>query len=171
MGGWLRTPDDGLPARGPDDDFNVASDVDAARTVLAAVGDLTVVTLAETVRTHLRTVHLPRLRAVGPIGELLADQAEAYAVLRDHRGLAAEHVGLPDDLLVFLHDPLACAVAVGWPGVRLEERRLTVETAGRGLRLVPGEAGRPVRVVAEVDADGFADRWLTATVASAGRDG
>ena len=94
-----------------------------------------------------------------------------YAVLRDHARLAAEHVGLPDDLLVFLHDPLACAVAVGWPGVRLEERALRVETAGRGLRLVPGEAGRPVRVVAEVDAEGFADRWLTATVASAGRDG
>ena len=171
MGGWLRSPDDGLPSRGPDQDFNVACDVEAARTVLDSAGDLTVVTFAETLRTHLRTVHLPRLRAVGPIGELLADQAERYAVLRDHARLAAEHVGLPDDLLVFLHDPLACAVAVGWPGVRLEERALTVETAGRGLRLVPGKAGRPVRVVAEADAEGFADRWLTATLASAGRDG
>jgi purine nucleosidase len=167
MGGWLRTPDDGLPARDPDQDFNVACDPEAARTVFAAAGDLRVVTLADTLQTHLRRTHLARLHAAGPLGDLLADQAEGYAVRSDHARLAAEHAGLPEDLLLFLHDPLACAVAVGWPGARLVEKRLTVAAAGRGLRLVPAAGGRPVRVVDDLDAEGFADRWLTATVGSA----
>ena len=167
MGGWLRTPDDGLPARSADEDYNVACDPGAARVVLDAAGDLTVVTLAETLRTHLRRAHLARLRAVGPIGVLLADQATRYAALRDHAGLAAGHPGLPDDLLLFLHDPLACAVAVGWEGARLVERRLAVEPAGSSLRLVPGESGRRVRVVADLDAVGFAERWLSAVEATA----
>lgn len=171
MGGWLRTPDVGLPARSADEDYNVACDPESARVVLDRAGDLTVVTLAETLRTHLRHVHLPALRAVGPIGVLLADQAVRYAALRGHRRLAAGHTGLPDDLLVFLHDPLACAVAVGWEGARLVGQRLVVEPAGSSLRLVPGVHGRPVQVVADLDADAFAERWLAATGASSGGDG
>jgi purine nucleosidase len=167
MGGWLRPPDEGLPARGPDQDYNVACDVDAARVVFAAAGDVTLVTLADTLRTHLRTSHLARLRAAGSMGALLADQMQGYAAVRDHARLSAEHAGLPDDLLVFLHDPLACAVAVGWPGVRLVARRLVVEAAGAGLRLLPSRRGRPVQVIADLDAEGFADRWLTAVAATA----
>ena len=162
MGCWLRTPDSGLPPRGPDQDYNVARDVDAARAVLTAAGDLTVVTLAETLQTHLRRGHLPTLRAAGPLGELLADQAEAYAVLRGHARLAGAHAGLPDDLVLFLHDPLAAAIAVGWGGAVTEERRLAVQPAGAGLRLVAAEGGRPVRVVADLDAEAFPQRWLTA---------
>ena len=171
MGGWLRTPDAGLPPYGPDGDFNVACDPEAARIVLGAAGDLTVVTLADTLQTHLRRTHLPALRAAGPVGDLLADQAEAYASLKDHAGLAAAHRGLPDDLLVFLHDPLACAVAVGWPGASPMQQRLVVETAVSGLRLVPREGGRAVQVIAHLAAGAFADRWLAAIRASATRHG
>jgi hypothetical protein len=37
------------------------------------------------------------------------------------------HPGLPDDLLNFQYDPVACAVAAGWPGRAVEsaQRRPT----------------------------------------------
>lgn len=167
MGGWLRPPDEGLPAYGPDRDWNVTCDPAAARSVFAVAGDLTLVTLADTLRTHLRAEHLHRLRGSGPLGRLLAEQAVAYARVRDHAGLAAAHAGLPDDLVAFLHDPLTCAVAVGWAGARLVDRDVVVEGAEGWLRLVPGP-GRTVRVVDQLDAAGFADRWLRATMLSAG---
>ncbi len=163
MGGWVRPMDADLPAYGPADDWNVAWDTDAARIVLESAGDLTLVTLADTLRTHVRAVHLPRLRSAGPLGELLARQAVAYAELRDHAALARAHEGLPDDLLHFLHDPLACAVALGWPGARTELLRLRPQQAGDGaLSMVPDPAGRAVRVVTAVDGPAFAERWLQA---------
>jgi purine nucleosidase len=151
MGGWLRPPGSDLPAYGPDRDWNLACDPDAAATVFAAAGDLTQVTLADTLRTSVRAEHLPRLRAAGRVGALLARQAEQYAALRDHGALAAAHAGLPDDLLHFLHDPLAVATALHWPGV-------TVVSTGAGRRAVTA-----------VDGTAFAEWWLSAVERSAQR--
>ncbi|HTE73343.1 MAG TPA: nucleoside hydrolase [Actinomycetes bacterium] len=151
MGGWLRPPGSDLPAYGPDRDWNMAGDPDAAATVLAAAGDLTQVTLADTLRTSVRAEHLPRLRAAGRVGALLARQAEQYAALRDHGALAAAHAGLPDDLLHFLHDPLTVATALDWPGV-------TVASTGVGRRAVTA-----------VDGKAFAEWWLSAVELSAQR--
>ena len=151
MGGWLRAPASDLPAYGPEQDWNLACDPDAADVVLELAGDLTLVTLADTLRTHVRTVHLPRLRAAGPVGALLARQAEQYARLRDQAGLARAHAGLPDDLLHFLHDPLTVATALDWPGVTV-------------TRTAPGR-----RAVTAVDGKGFAAWWLSAVELSAER--
>ena len=151
MGGWLRPPASDLPAYGPGRDWNLAGDPDAATVVLERAGDLTLVTLADTLRTHLRAAHLPRLRAAGAVGALLAGQAEQYARLRDHAGLARAHHGLPDDLLHFLHDPLAVATALDWPGVT-----------------VTGTAPRR-RAVTAVDGKSFAEWWLSAVELSAER--
>ncbi|HET9944454.1 MAG TPA: nucleoside hydrolase [Actinomycetes bacterium] len=163
MGGWVHDLEDDLPAWGPGRDWNVAADLDAARTVLPRTGDLTVVTLHETLRTHLRRAHLPRLRAAGAIGALLAHQAEVYAAARDHAGLAAAHEGLPDDLLLFLHDPLAAAVAVGGPGVRVERRAAVVVEDRGALRLTRSPTGRDVGVVTAVDSESITERWLSDT--------
>jgi len=151
MGGWLRPPASDLPPYGPEADWNLACDPDAAATALAAAGDLTLVTLADTLRTSVRAAHLPRLRAAGPVGALLARQAEQYARLRDHARLARAHTGLPDDLLHFLHDPLAVATALDWPGV-------TVTSTGAGRRAVTA-----------VDGKAFAEWWLSAVDLSAQR--
>ena len=70
-------------------------------------------------KVHLRAAHLPRLRGAGPLGELMARQAEAYGVDR-REGLAEQYPKLPPDLLNFHHDPLAAAVAVGWDGVTFD---------------------------------------------------
>jgi hypothetical protein len=32
--------------------------------------------------------------------------------------LGRAHAGLPDDIVNFHHDPLTCAVALGWAGCR-----------------------------------------------------
>ena len=137
MGGGYRTPDPGYPQWPESYDWNVQCDTRAAE-IVNGLAQLTIVPLAATVKVHLRAAHLPRLRACGPLGDLMAHQAEAYGVDR-HAGLAEENPKLPDDLLNFHHDPLAAAVAVGWDGVTFDRN-----------------------VVADVDGDAFSERWLRA---------
>ena len=137
MGGGYRVPDPGYPQWPETYDWNVQCDTRAAE-IVSSLAQLTVVPLAATVKVHLRGTHLPRLHACGAIGELMARQAEAYAIDR-RAGLAVQHPKLPDDLLNFHHDPLACAIAVGWDGVTFDGN-----------------------VVADVDGDAFSERWLQA---------
>jgi inosine-uridine nucleoside N-ribohydrolase len=155
-----------LPAWGAERDFNVQWDTTAARIVAETAGDLTLVTLADTLRTHLREADLPRLREAGPLGELMARQALAYAEDRGHRRLGRAHDGLPDDLLLFLHDPLACAVAVGWDGCRTDSMPLAPSMSSGVLSFVPDDAGRPVTVVTDVDGPAFTQRWLAAVAST-----
>ena len=61
------------------------------------------------------------LRLAGQEGvpaRLIARQGELYGADSDMSRVGAEHPGLPDDLLNFQYDPLACAVAAGWDGAR-----------------------------------------------------
>ena len=115
MGGWTGPPSDGLPPWGPEMDFNVQWDTRAAE-VVAATARLTLVTLPVTLKAHLRAADLPRLRASGPLGELLARQSQAYAADSGMGRLGRAHAALPDDLVNFHYDPVACAVALGWRG-------------------------------------------------------
>jgi len=137
MGGGYRRPDAGYPQWPKEYDWNVQCDTRAAE-IVSDLAQLTIVPLAATVKVHLRASHLPRLRATGPLGELMARQAEAYGVDR-REGLAAQNPNLPPALLNFHHDPLAGAVAVGWDGVTIDGY-----------------------VVVDVDGDAFSERWLQA---------
>jgi purine nucleosidase len=161
MGGHVTAAPAGLPDLGPDADFNVQQDHLAARVVLERC-DPVVVPLAVTQQVHLRAAHLPRLRAAGPLGVLLADQAEAHARDRAMPELARSWPGLPDDLLNFHHDPLACAVALGWEGVTVAEVPTRLEVDGGRLRMTQEAGGRPLRVVTAVDGPAFAEVWLAA---------
>jgi inosine-uridine nucleoside N-ribohydrolase len=164
MGGWVRPLDPDLPAWGPERDWNVQRDPHAAEVVAAAGADLTLVTLADTLRTHLRQRDLARLGTAGPVGELLGAQAVAYAASRGHADLARRHRGLPDDLLLFLHDPLTCAVALGWDGVTLTTRRLRAAVSDGLLTWEPADAAPSGRVVTGVDGAAFREAGLTAVV-------
>jgi purine nucleosidase len=170
MGGHVPAAGPGLPSWGADQDFNIQQDHQAARAVLEAC-DPVVVPLSATAQVHLRAADLPRLRAAGPLGALLADQAEAHA--RDHGTLELGRAwpGLPDDLLNFQHDPLACAVALGWEGARVEEVPVRLAVGGGRLRMTEAAGARPLRVVTAVDGPAFADAWLAAAerAAAAGR--
>ncbi|HEU5430444.1 MAG TPA: nucleoside hydrolase [Thermomicrobiales bacterium] len=172
MGGWIRPPAAGLPAWGPAMDWNIQWDTNAAEIVAAAAGDLTLVTLPATLKAHLRAADLPRLRASGPLGALLARQSEAHGQDEGMIALGRAHAALPDDLLNFHYDPVTCAVALGWPGAVIEDMRLRTEREGDLLRFRPDSRGRPVRVAVDVDGPAFMAVWLAAMDAAqrGGRD-
>jgi purine nucleosidase len=161
MGGHVPAAGPGLPPWGPEEDFNLQQDHLAAWMVLERC-DPVVVPLAVTAQVHLRAAHLPRLRAAGPLGALLADQGEAHARDQATTELGRSWPALPDDLLNFQHDPLACAVALGWDGVTTEELPVRLEVGGGRLRMVRGAGGRRLRVVTAVDGPAFSEAWLAA---------
>lgn len=162
MGGWFDAGSEGLPSWGPVRDWNVQCDTTAAGVVVAHVGEVTLVPLSLTIRTHLRRCHLERLGVAGPLGRLLAHQAVEQAAERSTGELARAHAALPDDLLAFHHDPLTCAAALAWPGIKLEERRLAVvrDEGNDALRFADDQQGRLVRVGVDVDTDAFSALWL-----------
>lgn len=166
MGGWTQPPAEGLPPWGPEMDWNVQWDTRAAEVVAAAATQLTLAALPATLKAHLRAADLPRLRASGPLGELLARQSEAHA--HDHGiiDLATAHSGLPDDLLNFHYDPVACVVAVGWSGAVVEELLLSSALDGEVFHWYPDQAGRWTRVLVDLDGESFSEAWLTAVEAA-----
>jgi inosine-uridine nucleoside N-ribohydrolase len=166
MGGWVDPPEAGLPDWGPERDWNVQWDTQAARIVLEAAGDLTLVTLPATLAAPLRARDLPRLRASGPVGRLLAQQGEARAADAGMPELGKAFPQLPDDLLNFHYDPVTCAVALGWPGAAKVARRLRPVLESGVLRGQPDENGRQFTVVTTVDGDAFAETWLRAVEAA-----
>jgi inosine-uridine nucleoside N-ribohydrolase len=161
MGGHVPPAPDGLPPWGMRDDFNVQQDAVAARIVLGRCAP-TVVPVPTCLRTTLRRRDLPRLRAAGPLGSLLADQGERHATDNGRTELPAAYPSLPDDLLNFHYDPLACAVAAGWPGVEVSELGVSLSFEDRLLRMQLDERASPMRIVTDVDGDAFSDVWLEA---------
>jgi hypothetical protein len=133
---------------------------------VAATARLTMVTLPVTLKTQLRAADLPRLRASGPLGELLARQSEAHGHDYGMAELGRAHTGLPDDLLNFQYDPVACAVAAGWPGAIVEDVRLQPILDAGMLRFQPDPGGHPTRVVVDLDAASFTESWLAAVEAA-----
>jgi inosine-uridine nucleoside N-ribohydrolase len=146
-------------------DFNVQWDTRAAE-IVAATAHLTLVTLGVTLNAPLRAADLPRLRASGPLGQLLAQQSEAYAQETEKTELGRAHAGLPDDLLNLHWDPVTCAVALGWSGAIVEEMRLKTVLENGVLRFQSDPEGQPTRVVVDVDGVSFTDAWLTAVEAA-----
>lgn len=160
MGGWVDPPAAGLPDYGPDKDFNVQWDSRAAGIVVRAARP-TLATLPATLAATLSAADLPRLRAAGPVGALLARQAEAHGEEYGMAALGRAHPGLPDDLLNNQYDPVACAVATGWPGAAVQDATLAPTYEGEVLRFVRDPAGAPTRVVTAVDGGAFAEHWLS----------
>lgn len=165
MGGWLEPPAPGFPRWGPKSDWNVQCDTQATQILLATEADLTLAVVPVTMKAQLRSARLPRLRAAGPLGALLAAQAQTYATDRDMAALGCRHPGLADDLVNFHHDPVACAVAVGWAGLTLEPKRLATHLHDGLLRFRESTDGRDTKVLVDVDARAFEQTWLTSVEA------
>lgn len=162
MGGIVHAAGDGLPTWGPETDWNVQGDTNAAQVVFANATDLTIATVPVTLKAHLRASHIARLRAAGSFGALLAHQAQAHAADNGMAELARAHAALPDDLLNFQYDPVACAIAAGWQGATIEEVQLRAVLEQGVLRFEPDEHGRDTRVTVDIDADDFTERWFAA---------
>jgi inosine-uridine nucleoside N-ribohydrolase len=159
MGGWFDPPLPGLPQWGPEMDFNVQADVFATR-IVAETASVTMVPLPTTLGGHLRARDLPRLRAAGALGELIARQARAHCTAYDMQRLGRDHDGLPDDLLNFQYDPVACATAVGWEGATIETRNVRPTDESARLRFEVHPDGVPTRLLTDFDADQFNQVWL-----------
>ncbi len=161
MGGYVYPPRPGFPNWGNDMDFNIQVDVKSARHVIEN-SDPTLIPLSVTVETSLRRAYLDDLRKSGPLGQLIARQAAAFAVDEKNETRYGETcAGLPPDTINFQHDPLACAIALGWnEGVQIEEIPLILEEKDGWLieRIHP--SGRLIRVVTRVNAASFNQIWL-----------
>ncbi len=160
MGGFVVPPRKGFPQFGRELDYNIQVDPVSAMEVLSA-STPTLVTLSITVETALRRSWLPRLRNSGSLGQLVARQAEAFAIeepIWSHYGETCQR--LPKDLINFLHDPLACAVGLGWnDGVEIQDVLLKSEIRNNWIYQSVESAGRPARIVSGVDGSRFSEFW------------
>jgi inosine-uridine nucleoside N-ribohydrolase len=167
MGGHVFAPKEGFPQWGRDMDYNVQVDAKSAEYVLRH-SNPTLVPLSVTVETALRRSYLPTLREAGPMGHLLARQAEAFARDEDmERRFGRTCDGLPRDIINFLHDPLACAIALGWSkGVEIREIPVKSEIIDGALHQTVDSSGKPTRVVTRVNGTEFSEFWLSTVAQS-----
>lgn len=166
MGGHLHPIPPGYPQWDYTVDWNVQYDVTSARYLFERYNP-TLIPLEVTIQTALRRAYLPALRASGALGQLLARQAEVFAEEERYDEVYGRVcAGLPDDMINFQHDPLACAVALGWDGVRMEHTRVGTELRDGWLATQVDAAGREMRVVNAVDADRFNEFWLSLMTAA-----
>jgi len=161
MGGYIYPIRPGFPSWGNDSDWNIQVDVKSAKHVLEH-SNPTLIPLTVTVETALRRAYLHELRETGELGELIAHQAEAFAVdEQNERNYGETCEGLPNDIINFLHDPLACAIALGWnDGVEMEELQLAIEEKEGCLYERIDPTGQSARVVKKIDASRFNTFWL-----------
>jgi len=165
MGGYVFPPREGFPPWGNDMDYNVQVDVRSARYVIQRSSP-TLVPLSVTVETSLRRAYLATLRQSGPLAQLIARQAEAFATESNYEAQYGQTcTGLPEDTLNFQHDPLACAIALGWnEGVEISEIPLKLEIKDGWLCQRVGAGGKPTRVVTRVNGGKFNEFWFNTVV-------
>jgi inosine-uridine nucleoside N-ribohydrolase len=161
MGGYVFAPRRGYPSWGSDMDYNIQADVQSAHYVIEH-SNPTLITLSVTVETALRRSHFEALKRAGALGRLLARQSEAFA--RDEQmetkyGKTCEAV--PDDIINFLHDPLACAIALGWnDGARISQLPLRSEVKDGWLSQTVADGHKLTSVVTAADGGKFSEFWL-----------
>jgi purine nucleosidase len=160
MGGYVFPPRLGFPDWGNEMDFNVQVDVRSARHVLQN-SNPTLIPISVTAETFLRRAYLDDLRKSGKLGQLIARQAEAFATDEQNESkYGGAYEGLPGDIINFQHDPLACAIALGWnEGVIIEEIPLLLGEKDGWLREHVDASGMPVRLVTRVDGARFSEFW------------
>ncbi len=161
MGGYVYPIRPGFPQWGNDMDWNIQVDVRSARHVIEN-SNPTLIPLTVTVETALQRAFLQDLQDAGPLGNLIARQAEQFAVDEQNEikiGKVCE--GLPDDIINFLHDPLACAIAVGYDkGIEIENVSLALEEEDSYLHEHLSPSGKEVRLVTKIDRSRFNQFWL-----------
>lgn len=161
MGGFVFPPREGFPNWGFESDYNVQVDPDSALFVLEAANPL-LVAPSVTLETALRRSWLTKLRRAGAIGQLVARQSEAFAIdeaMESRFGQTC--AALPSDIVNFLHDPLACAIALGWnDGVEIQQLPLKSEMRDGYLRQVVDPNGKLTGVVTRVNGSKFSEFWL-----------
>lgn len=160
MGGNVYDPLPGFPTWNNNDDWNIQTDIHAAKYVLEHA-DPTLVPVTVTGQTALRRRDLPRLAGAGRLGELIVRQAELFARMEGfEQKYGASYQRLPSDIINFQHDPLACAIALGWrKGVQIETVPLQLEVRDGWLYETPDSSGIPAHLVTQIDGSAFTEEW------------
>jgi inosine-uridine nucleoside N-ribohydrolase len=161
MGGYVYPIRTGFPQWGNEMDWNIQVDVESVKHVIEHSRP-TLIPLTVTVETALRRVYLDELRNSGALGKLIAQQAEAFAEDEQNEKKFGESCdGLPNDIINFLHDPLSCAIALGWrEGIEMKKLPLILEEKDGWLHERIDSAGKPTRVVTKIDGTRFNEFWL-----------
>ena len=162
MGGYLFHPRHGFPDWNHEMDYNVQVDAESALVVFQKSAP-TLVAIAVTAETLLRRMYVEALkRSSRPLAQLIARQAEAFAEDENFEAVyGARYSHLPDDIINFQHDPLACAIALGWTeGVEIQELRVKSQIEDGWLRQSVAAGGHPMRVVTRVNGPAFSEFWL-----------
>jgi purine nucleosidase len=161
MGGYIYPIRPGFPDWGNDSDWNYQVDVKSAKHVLQN-SNPTLVPLTVSVETALRRIYLEDLRKSGTMGQLIAKQAEEFAIDEKMESrFGATYAGCPEDLINFQHDALACAIALGWSdGVEIEELPLIVEEKDGWLAERIHPSGKLIRVVTKINGSRFNEFWF-----------
>jgi inosine-uridine nucleoside N-ribohydrolase len=167
MGGYIEPPGPSFPQWDHRMDYNIQLDVHSAMYVLQC-SNLTLVPLTITVETALRRAYFAGLAGAGRLGQLIARQAEAFARDWDNESTYGKPcAGLPDDTVNFQHDPLTCAIALGWrDGVEMAKLPLRPELVEGWLLEHVNESGKPTRVVTAIDHERFNQLWFDIMTAS-----
>ncbi len=160
MGGYIFDIPVGYPQWGKEHDYNIQVDVDSAHYVLEHASP-TLVPITVTCQTTLRRAYLPELAHASRLGELIVRQAELFARTEQYEQNYGETCSkLPDDIINFQHDPLTCAIALGWrEGVEIETIPLKLETRESYLYEIAASDGVPTRVVTKIDGNVFNEYW------------
>lgn len=160
MGGYIYPPRDGFPSWGNNMDYNVQLDIGSAKYIIESFSP-TLIPLTVTIETALRRSYLPQLEKSGPVGELIAKQAQTFAKDQENENKYGKTCkGLPKDIINFQHDPLACAVALGWERTKIEQLPLKLEVKDGWLCETVSESGKITSVVTEVERERFNQFWL-----------
>jgi purine nucleosidase len=165
MGGYIFPIRPGFPNWGNDMDWNIQVDIKSAKYVIEH-SNPTLIPLTVTVETAFRRAHLADLRKSGTLGQLIARQAEEFAIDEQNEKRIGEIcTELPTDIINFLHDPLACAIALGWnDGVETKEIPIILEEKDGWLAEQIHSSGKPVRVVTKIDGSRFNEFWVNTVV-------
>lgn len=160
MGGYVYNIPPGYPQWNNDYDYNIQVDMHSAKYVMEHANP-TLIPLTISCQTALRRAYLPRLAQAGRLGKLIVHQAEFFARSEHFEQKYGESCpGLPRDIINFQHDPLACAIALGWrEGVEIETVPLKFETRDNWLWEIPDSGGIPTRIVTKIDGNAFNDYW------------
>jgi purine nucleosidase len=160
MGGHVFDIPAGYPQWGNNTDYNIQVDIHSARYVLEHANP-TLIPVTVTCQTALRRAYLPRLARGGRLGQLIVRQAEVCAKYEHNEQKYGETCpGLPRDIINFQHDPLACAIALGWhEGVEIKTLPLKLETREGWLYEIPDRDGTPTRLVTKIDGNAFNEYW------------
>jgi purine nucleosidase len=161
MGGFVFPPREGYPQWKDEDDFNLQIDARSALCVIENCNP-TFIPLSVTTETALRKKHLELLKRAGALGQLIARQAEAFAEdekIGEKFGQTCDK--LPNDIINFQHDPLACAIALGWKdGVEISQIPLKTELRSGLLDRKIDADGKPTKIVTNIDGERFSQFWI-----------